>query len=114
MPKLKTDSEIQKMFYKMGEVTEIIGVPASMLRFWEKEFDCLKNLNKNRKGDRLYTAQNIEDLKTIHYLVKEKGYTLQGANEYMLGNRNVSDKNLEIYRSLEKIKAFLTEIKQNL
>lgn len=114
MPKLKTDSEIQKMFYKMGEVTDIIGVPASMLRFWEKEFDCLKNLNKNRKGDRLYTAQNIEDLKTIHYLVKEKGYTLQGANEYMLGNKNVTDKNVEILRSLEKIKAFLTEIKQNL
>ncbi len=98
----------------MGEVSKMIGVPASMLRFWEKEFDCLKNLNKNRKGDRLYTAQNIEDLKTIHYLVKEKGYTLQGANEYMLGNRNVTDKNVEMLKSLEKIKAFLVELKQNL
>jgi DNA-binding transcriptional MerR regulator len=114
MPKLNTDKEIQKLFYKMGEVSKMIGVPASMLRFWEKEFDCLKNLNKNRKGDRLYTAQNIEDLKTIHYLVKEKGYTLQGANEYMLGNRNVTDKNVEMLKSLEKIKAFLVELKQNL
>lgn len=114
MPKLKNETEIQKMFYKMGEVSKMIGVAPSMLRFWEKEFDCLKGLNKNRKGDRLYTAQNIEDLKTIHFLVKEKGYTLQGANEYMQGNRHLNDKNLEILRSLEKIKTFLTEIKSNL
>ena len=98
----------------MGEVSAIIGVPASMLRFWEKEFDCLKDLKKNRKGDRLYTAQNIEDLKTIHFIVKEKGYTLQGANEYMASHRQVADKNAEMLKSLEKIKAFLTELKQNL
>lgn len=114
MPKLKADTEIKKLFYKMGEVTKMIGVPASMLRFWEKEFDCLKDLNKNRKGDRLYTDQNIEDLKTIHHLVKEKGYTLQGANEYMQSTRNVGDKNTEMLRSLEKIKTFLNELKQNL
>lgn len=114
MPKLKSDSEIKKMFYKMGEVSAIIGVPASMLRFWEKEFDCLKDLHKNRKGDRLYTEQNIEDLKTIHFIVKEKGYTLQGANEYMQGNRKVSDKNTEMLKSLDKLKAFLLELKQNL
>lgn len=98
----------------MGEVTKMIGVPASMLRFWETEFECLKSLNKNRKGDRLYTVQNIEDLKTIHYLVKDKGYTLQGANEYMLGHKDVTDKNMEMLKSLEKIKAFLVELKQNL
>ncbi|MFM6984244.1 MAG: MerR family transcriptional regulator [Chitinophagaceae bacterium] len=114
MPKLKSESDIKKMFYKMGEVSAIIGVPPSMLRFWEKEFDCLKDLHKNRKGDRLYTEQNIEDLKTIHFIVKEKGYTLQGANEYMLGNRKVSDKNSEMLKSLDKVKAFLLELKQNL
>ncbi|MCC6817920.1 MAG: MerR family transcriptional regulator [Bacteroidia bacterium] len=114
MPTLKNETEIQKMFYKMGEVSKLIGVAPSMLRFWEKEFDCLKNLNKNRKGDRLYTVQNLEDLKTIHYLVKEKGYTLQGANEYMQGNRHGNDKNNEILKSLEKIKSFLNELKQNL
>jgi DNA-binding transcriptional MerR regulator len=114
MPKLKSDTEIKKMFYKMGEVSKQIGVPPSMLRFWEKEFDCLKDIHKNRKGDRLYTEQNLEDLKTIHFIVKEKGYTLQGANEYMLENKKVLNKNSEMLRSLEKIKSFLTELKQNL
>ena len=55
MPKLKSDTEFKKLFYKMGEASKMVGVPASMLRFWEKEFDCLKDLQKNRKGDRLYT-----------------------------------------------------------
>lgn len=114
MPKLKDDSDVKKMFYKMGEVSALLGVAPSLLRFWEKEFDCLKDLNKNRKGDRLYTEKNIEDLKTIHYIVKEKGYTLQGANEYMESHRNVQDKNSEILKSLEKLKAFLEEIKHNL
>lgn len=114
MPKLKEDNDIKKMFYKMGEVSTILGVAPSLLRFWEKEFSCLSNLHKNRKGDRLYTEKNIEDLKTIHYIVKEKGYTLQGANEYMESNHSVKDKNVEILKSLEKIKSFLEEIKQNL
>jgi DNA-binding transcriptional MerR regulator len=114
MPKLKEDTEITKLFYKMGEVSSSTGIPPSMLRFWETEFDCLRQLNKNRKGDRLYTAANIEDIKTIHYLVKEKGYTLPGANEFIENNRKVKDKNQEILKSLDKIKSFLEELKQNL
>lgn len=114
MPKLKDDNEVKKMFYKMGEVSSILGVAPSLLRFWEKEFDCLSDLQKNRKGDRLYTEKNIEDLKTIHYIVKEKGYTLQGANEYMESHRNIQDKNTEILKSLEKLRSFLEEIKNNL
>ena len=59
MPKLKDDTEFKKMFYKMGEASKIIGVAPSLLRFWEKEFTCLKDLQKNRKGDRLYTEKII-------------------------------------------------------
>lgn len=114
MPKLKDDNIEKKMFYKMGEVSKMLGVAPSLLRFWEKEFDCLKQVNKNRKGDRQYTESNISDIRTIHYLVKEKGYTLQGANEYLEENRKVRDKNQEILKSLEKIKSFLEELKQNL
>lgn len=114
MPKLKDDSDIKKLYYKMGEVSGMLGLPPSLLRFWEKEFECLKNLDKNRKGDRLYTVQNIEDLKSIQYLVKEKGYTLQGANEYMESNRKLSGKNQEMLKSLEKLKAFLEELKSNM
>lgn len=114
MPKLKDDTIEKKMFYKMGEVSRMLGVAPSLLRFWEKEFDCLKQVSKNRKGDRQYTESNISDIKTIHYLVKEKGYTLQGANEYLEENRKVRDRNQEILKSLEKIKSFLEELKQNL
>jgi DNA-binding transcriptional MerR regulator len=114
MPVKSNDNEIKKVFFKMGEVSKTIGVPASMLRFWEKEFNCLQNVQKNRKGDRLYTEQNIEDLKTIHYLVKEKGYTLQGANEYMETSNNHSNKNAEMLKSLQNLKAFLLDLKQNL
>jgi DNA-binding transcriptional MerR regulator len=114
MPKLKDDTELKKMFYKMGEISRLLDLPPSLLRFWEKEFICLQDLNKNRKGDRLYTDKNIEDLKTIHFLVKEKGYTLQGANEYMESHKQVKDKNHEIVKSLEKLRHFLEEIKDNL
>ena len=114
MPKLKSDTEFKKLFYKMGEASKMVGVPASMLRFWEKEFECLKDLQKNRKGDRLYTEQNITDLKTIYYLVKEKGYTLTGANEYMQTVNKVKDKQQEMLKSLEKLKHFLEDIKENL
>jgi DNA-binding transcriptional MerR regulator len=114
MPVKSNDNEIKKVFFKMGEVSKIIGVPASMLRFWEKEFNCLKQVQKNRKGDRLYTEQNIEDLKTIHFLVKEKGYTLQGANEYMETSNTKSSKNAEMLKSLQNLKAFLLDLKQNL
>lgn len=114
MPKLKDDSEFKKLYYKMGEVSAMLGLPPSLLRFWEKEFDCLKSLEKNRKGDRLYTDKNIEDLKSIQYLVKEKGYTLQGANEYMESNRKLSGRNHEILKSLEKLKGFLEGLKENM
>jgi DNA-binding transcriptional MerR regulator len=114
MPKLKDDTITQKLYYRMGEVSKLIGVAPSLLRFWEKEFDCLKNIEKNRKGDRLYTAKNIEDLKMIYHLVKEKGYTLSGANEYLGGHVNEKYKKMEIVKSLEVLKRFFEELKQNL
>jgi DNA-binding transcriptional MerR regulator len=102
-----------KLFYKMGEVSKILDVAPSLLRFWEKEFDCLKTLTKNRKGDRMYTKHNIEDLKMIHYLVKERGFTLNGANDYINQNVNTNNKHQEILKSLNKMKVFFEELKQN-
>ena len=103
-----------KKFFKMGEVSAYLDVAPSKLRFWEKEFTCLKNLQKNRKGDRFYTAKNIQDLKTIHYLVTERGYTLQGANEYMNGMPEDGGSKLEMLESLKKVRAFLMDLKENL
>ena len=82
--------------------------------FAEKALAYLKNIEKNRKGDRLYTAKNIEVLKMIYHLEKEKGYTLSGANEYLGGHVNEKDKKMEIVKSLEVLKRFFEELKQNL
>jgi DNA-binding transcriptional MerR regulator len=110
---LKKEEENQKLFYKMGEVSQILGVSPSLLRFWENEFSCLQTLTKNRKGDRMYTINNIEDLKLIQHLVKDKGYTLSGANDYINQNRTVKNKQQEILKSLNKLKDFFEELKQN-
>lgn len=114
MPALKDDNIDRKSFYKVGEVSAMLSVSPSLLRFWEKEFDCLSKVHKNRKGDRLYTPENIEDLKLIHHLVKTRGYTLQGANEYMEKNRPARGRNQAALDSLLAIKSFLVSLKENL
>lgn len=108
------NKENDKLFYRVGEISKMLDVSASLLRFWEKDFECLQNIQKNRKGDRLYTIKNIEDIKIIYHLVKEKGYTLQGANEYMKKNSEEINRNIAIYASLKKIKSFLEDLKDKL
>lgn len=71
---------IEKIFYSISEVSEMLQVNPSLLRFWEKEFDTLKP-RKNKKGNRLFTKEDIEQIKLIHHLVKEKGMTIQGARK---------------------------------
>ncbi len=110
---MNNKEEIEKIFYRISEVVKIVGVPASMLRFWEKEFTCLKNIKKNNKGDRLYTNLDIENLKLIHHLVKEKGYTLTGANEYIEQHKDSSKRNLSSIESLKKVKQFLEDLKNS-
>ncbi len=114
MPTLKTDTEVKKLFYNMGEVSKLLGVAPSLLRFWEKEFNCLQKVVKNKKGDRKYTEHNIEDLKQILHLVKQKGYTLQGANAFM--NQTVKSENpkQDTLESLYKIRHFLESLKNSL
>ena len=91
----------------------MLQVNASLIRFWEKEFDILKP-KKNSKGDRMFTKADIANLKTIYYLVKEKGYTLQGAKEKLKSGKADVSGNVEIVRSLEEVKRFLLEIKKEL
>jgi DNA-binding transcriptional MerR regulator len=77
-----------KLYYSIGEVADIFGVNASLIRFWEKEFDAIKP-KKNAKGDRKFTPKDIEIVHRIHDLVKVKGHTLEGAKKAMkLKNRN--------------------------
>ena len=99
----------EKLYYTIGEISKAFSVNTSLIRFWEKEFDVLKP-KKNSKGTRRYSSIDVENFQTIHHLVKEKGYTLEGAKEQL----KILNKNFEIVKKLEKIKAILTNIKEEL
>ena len=109
------DSEIpfEKMFYSIGEVAKMFNVNTSLIRYWEQEFDCLKPF-KNKKGTRYFTKEDIETLRTIYYLIRECGYTLQGAKDRLCTDKKTLEKHTQVYVSLQKIKQFLLEIKSDL
>lgn len=107
------DREINKLYYTMGEVTKMFSVNASQIRFYEKEFDIIQP-KKNKKGNRLFTPEDISNLKIIFNLVKEKGYTLQGARDFLKQNRNEAKENQRVIDSLHKLKAFLLDVRDNL
>lgn len=107
------ENEIQKLYYTMGEVTELFGVNASQIRFYEKEFDILQP-KKNKKGNRLFSVEDLENLKIIFHLIKEKGFTLQGAKDHLKGNKDVVKENQRVIDSLQRLKQFLLEVKEEL
>lgn len=107
------ERDINKMYYTMGEVTEMFNVNASQIRFYEKEFDILQP-KKNKKGNRLFTPEDIENLKIIFNLVDEKGFTLKGAKDYLKSNKSGIKENQKIIDSLEKLKGFLVNLAQEL
>ncbi|HWV72720.1 MAG TPA: MerR family transcriptional regulator [Pseudosphingobacterium sp.] len=107
------EREINKLYYTMGEVTEMFGVNASQIRFYEREFDIIQP-KKNKKGNRLFTPEDIENFKIIFNLVKNKGYTLQGARDYLKTNKTQAKENQRVIDSLEKLKQFLVEVKERL
>jgi DNA-binding transcriptional MerR regulator len=107
------NEEIQKRYYSIGEVAEKFNVNTSLIRFWESEFEVLRP-RKNKKGDRQFTQKDIDCVQTIYHLVKEKGYTLQGAKEFMKARSAKQSENAEMIASLEKIKSFLTELRDKL
>ncbi|MCH5225190.1 MAG: MerR family transcriptional regulator [Muribaculaceae bacterium] len=97
------DIRFAKSFYKVREVVEIIGEPASTLRFWEKEFPELKPRRTNQ-NQRLYTPKDIELLEIIKYLLHTKGLKVEAAKEYLATNRHNVSKRLEIIGKLEEVK----------
>lgn len=107
------EREINKLYYTMGEVTTMFGVNASQIRFYEREFDIIQP-KKNKKGNRLFTPDDIANLKIIFNLVKDKGYTLQGAREYLRNNKNEARENQRVIDSLQRLKAFLIEVRDSL
>ncbi|MET3113517.1 DNA-binding transcriptional MerR regulator [Pedobacter sp. CG_S7] len=107
------EREINKMYYSMGEVTEMFKVNASQIRFYEKEFDVLQP-KKNKKGNRLFTPSDIENLKIIFHLVDDKGFTLKGAKEHLKNNSGEMKENQKIIASLEKLKDFLLKLNEEI
>lgn len=96
------EKEITKLYYSISEVAEIFGVNASLIRFWEKEFDSIKP-QKNKKGNRMFTESDIKSFKEIFKLVREQGYTLQGAQNRINENKKKPTNTLEIAKSSNQI-----------
>ena len=107
------EKAIEKKYYAIGEVADKFNVATSLIRFWESEFDIIKP-KKNRKGNRQFTKEDIENVKLIYHLVKEKGFTLQGAKDMLKNDSDAVKDKMEMIESLTKVKAFLKEIKQQL
>jgi len=103
----------EKLYYSMGEVSKLFDVNASLIRFWEKEFDILKP-TKNKKGNRLFTKKDVENLKLIYHLVKERGYTLAGAKAKLRNNKDDVDHTAHIVDRLKTIREYLVELKESL
>jgi DNA-binding transcriptional MerR regulator len=105
--------KIEKVFYSIGEVAEIIGESQSLIRYWENQFDALKP-HKNKRGTRLFTPEDIETIKIIHHLVKERGLTLKGAKQKLKDNKEGTINNFEIVQRLKDIRQQLVEIRDEM
>lgn len=104
------EKEIEKVYFSISEVADMFKVNASLIRFWEKEFEIIKPF-KNKKGNRLFTKKDIENFHLIYHLVKERGMTLAGAKKKIRENKEDVDNNFEVVSKLKEIKALLTEVR---
>jgi DNA-binding transcriptional MerR regulator len=107
------EREINKLYYTMGEVSAMFDVNQSLIRFYEKEFDVLQP-KKNKKGNRNFTPEDIENLKVIFHLIRDKGYTLNGAKEHLKNNSSETKDTQKVISSLENLKNFLLEVRDQL
>ena len=113
VPTIDFDKEPEKLYYSIGEVASLFNVNASLIRFWENEFEIL-HPKKNKKGNRLFTVEDLSNLKLIYHLVKERGYTLDGAKKKLKDNKENIEQQVEIKASLLKIRSYLEDLKDQL
>jgi DNA-binding transcriptional MerR regulator len=107
------EKEIEKLYYSIGEVAEMFTVAPSLIRFWESEFDIIRP-KKNRKGNRQFTKEDINNVRLIYHLVKEKGFTLQGAKEMLRHDAQAVKGKMEMIDSLRNVRSFLIELRDRL
>lgn len=107
------EKPIVKKYFTIGEVAKGLGVATSLIRFWETQFDFIRP-KKNAKGNRKFTQDDLKKLKLVYHLVKEKGYTLQGAQDHIKSSKDSIDDKAELVESLQRVRSFLEEMKKNL
>ncbi len=107
------EQKVEKLFFTIGEVSRLLDVPVSTVRYWENEFEILKP-KKNRKGNRLFTQEDMKNLKIIHHLLKGNGMTIAGARKYLKTHGDGDESRHEILESLKSIREMLVEIRDNL
>jgi DNA-binding transcriptional MerR regulator len=107
------ETKVEKLYFTISEVADMFNVNASLIRYWEKEFDIIQP-RKNKKGTRFFTKQDIDNFHLIYNLVKERGMTLRGAQKKLKESREEAMNNFEIIKSLKEIKEMLLEIKDEL
>ncbi len=102
---------MEKLYYSIGEIADMFNVNTSLIRYWEKEFDVIKP-KKNKKGNRFFTIEDIDNFYLIHELVKIRGMTLRGAKKKLKENKEDTINNFEIVKILKEVKQMLIEIKE--
>jgi DNA-binding transcriptional MerR regulator len=107
------EKKIEKLYYSIGEVAVMLEVPVSTVRFWENEFVILKPM-KNKKGNRLFTQNDVKNLKIIHHLLKDEGMTINGVKKRLSEKREDTDFRFEVNESLMKIKSLILELRDNI
>jgi DNA-binding transcriptional MerR regulator len=107
------ENKAEKLFYSIGEVAKIFNVKTSLIRFWESEFDIIKP-KKNKKGNRLFSPKDVENFHLIYHLVKERGFTLQGAKDKLKENKEDTINKVEIVARLKEIRRFLVDLKKGI
>lgn len=105
---------MEKLYYSIGEAAECIGESTSLVRYWSNEFDKYFKLTRSSRGDRKYTAEDIETLKQIHHLVNVEGLTLEGVDRALKDRKKGVDKDVKVLESLKKIREQLEEVKKAL
>lgn len=107
------EKKVEKLFYSIGEIAEMFNVNTSLIRYWEREFDVIKP-RKNKKGNRFFTSEDIENFHLIYNLVKERGMTLKGAKKKLKENREDAVNNFQVVKNLKTVREMLLEIKEGL
>jgi DNA-binding transcriptional MerR regulator len=105
--------KIEKIYYSIGEVADMFSVNVSHIRYWENQFDALKPY-KNKKGNRMFTPGDVETIRLIYHLVRERKLTIEGARQKLKENPDDTINNFEIVKRLQEIKQELIEIKEGL